>query len=410
MKFLSQHLDLLHVRFRSIFLTVHVGLLIGALIGVLVGILVGVLFAGCTPVTDSAPSDLPPTDLPPSDDDSHETGNLYFPPIGSNEWATIELDDLGWRETAADSLLLYLDQHNTRAFILLKNGRIVFEHYHGTEYTTNQPFTAESLWYWASAGKAITAVLAGIAQDDGVLDIYATTATYLGRAWSSLTPEQEDQIQVVHQLSMTTGLDYTTGDLNCTEPECLRYKADAGTQWYYHNAPYTLLTEVIERATGDGYNLYTQKKLRNTTGMGGQWLLLDGNRTYFSTARDMARFGLMVLNSGRWENTAILKDSLYVQQMTQSSQELNLSYGYLWWLNGKSSIILPGRSDTYLTPLAPDAPETLFAALGKNGQLLAVEPEEGLVMVRMGDPPDSNLAPIAFHNALWVRIQRLFKE
>lgn len=60
-------------------------------------------------------------------------------------------------------------------------------------------------------------------------------------------------------------------------------------------------SEVTERATGDGYNRYTQKKLRNTTGMGGQWLLLDGNRTYFSTARDMARFWLMVLNNGRRE-------------------------------------------------------------------------------------------------------------
>ena len=59
---------------------------------------------------------------------------------------------------------------------------------------------------------------------------------------------------------MTTGLDYTVPDLDCTEPACLHYKADAGTQWYYHNAPYLLLETVVENASGKTYNQFTDEK------------------------------------------------------------------------------------------------------------------------------------------------------
>jgi len=79
-------------------------------------------------------------------------------------------------------------------------------------------------------------------------------------------------IKVKHQLTMTTGLDYTVADVDCTTPSCLKYNADAGSQWYYHNAPYTLIESVISAAFGGTYNSYTDTRLKNLTGMSGNWI------------------------------------------------------------------------------------------------------------------------------------------
>jgi hypothetical protein len=58
----------------------------------------------------------------------------------------------------------------------------------------------------------------------------------------------------------------------------------------------------------------------------------------------MARFGLLMLNKGNWNGNVILSDTNYYNQMVNSSQTLNPSYGYLWWLNGKASYMLPACS------------------------------------------------------------------
>ena len=50
----------------------------------------------------------------------------------------------------------------------------------------------------------------------------------------------------------------------------------------------------------------------------------------------MARFGLLILNKGNWDGNQIMTDTNYFNQMLNSSQSLNESYGYLWWLNGKT--------------------------------------------------------------------------
>ena len=87
--------------------------------------------------------------------------------------------------------------------------------------------------------------------------------------------------------------------------------------------------------------------------------------------------------------------------MISSSQTLNNSYGYLWWLNGKASYMLPGFQFVFNGKLFPNAPNDLIAALGKNGQIINVVPSQDLVLIRMGQNPDSSLVPMNFVNELW---------
>jgi CubicO group peptidase (beta-lactamase class C family) len=345
-----------------------------------------------------------------NDDSQFGNQDLYFPPLEGNQWETISTESLGWNDNKISELLNFLEINNTRAFIILKDGKIVIEEYWGQNILGTANFDQNTNWYWASAGKTITATLTGIAQNEGFLNINDKTSDYLGEGWTSLMPEKENLITIKDQLSMTTGLDYDINNLNCTTPNCLQYRSDAGTQWYYHNAPYTLLRDVIESATQTDYNQYTDEKLENKIGMNGEWITNNFNNVYWSTARDMARFGLLMLNKGVWNETPVLSDVNYYNEMVNSSQDLNPSYGFLWWLNGENSVILPGFDFPFDMPLADNAPSDLFAGMGKNGQYVEILPSQNIVVIRMGEAPGDDLVPIQFHNDMWGKISEIIIE
>ena len=328
--------------------------------------------------------------------------NIYFPSIDSDQWETISPDELNWDSVEIENLYEFLELNNTRAFIVLKDGKIVIENYWGNNILNTAPFDRNSSWYWASAGKTLTAFLVGIAQDNGLLSVEDKSATYLGNGWTNLTANQESLIKIKHQLTMTTGLDYEVDDLNCTTPNCLNYKDTPGTSWFYHNATYTLLKDVIENSSGITYNDFTNQKVKMKIGMGGSWIQSNYNNIYWSTSRDMARFGLLILNEGVWDEQVILNDANYFSNMINTSQQINESYGYLWWLNGKDSLIPPGITIPIQTSLASNAPDDLIAGMGKNGQYLDIIPSQNLVIIRMGEAPNAdNLVPINFHNEMW---------
>jgi CubicO group peptidase (beta-lactamase class C family) len=334
-------------------------------------------------------------------DPSVTPSTLYFPPITGSDWQTTPPASLGWNETQLNEVYTYLQQKGTKAFIILKNGKMVAERYFGT-------FTADSNWYWASAGKTMTAMLVGIAQKEGLLNINTRTSQYLGTGWTSLPQAKEDLITVRHQLTMTTGLDdVVTPDNDCTSPGCLVYKADAGARWAYHNAPYTLLDKVVENASGTSFNTYFQQKIRDKIGMNGTWFKGTGyNNVYYSNARSMARFGLLMLGKCKWDQTPVLNDSNYFNAQVNTSQNLNLSYGYLTWLNGKASYMLPGVQLVFPNMLTPNAPADMYAALGKNDQKIYVVPSQNLVVIRMGESAGNvQLALSSFDNELWGKLK-----
>jgi CubicO group peptidase (beta-lactamase class C family) len=265
---------------------------------------------------------------------------------------------------------------------------------------TTLDFTSSSNWYWASAGKTLTSALAGIAESEGEINFDTKTSDYLGAGWTSLTEEQENKITVRHQLTMTTGLDDGVDNPDCTDPVCLIYLAEPGARWAYHNAPYTLLDAVLANATGQSLNEYLSETLKSKIGMDGQYIQTGDNNVYYSTPRSMARFGLLLLNHGAWDETQIIPDD-YVELMINASQTFNLSYGYLTWLNGKESYMVPGLQVVIPGSVSPNAPVDMFAAMGKNGQLINIVPSENLVVVRMGDDPDTSLVPFTFQDDLW---------
>ncbi|MDB9782667.1 serine hydrolase, partial [Winogradskyella sp.] len=95
----------------------------------------------------------------------------------------------------------------------------------------------------------------------------------------------------------------------------------------------------------------------------------------------------------------------YLEDAINSSQDLNKAYGYMWWLNGKSSFRLPQSQVEFTGSLIPNAPSDMYAALGRDDQKIYVVPSKDLVIIRMGNAAnDQNFALSNFDNELWSYI------
>jgi CubicO group peptidase (beta-lactamase class C family) len=324
----------------------------------------------------------------------------YFPPTdGSDTWETTDPLSLGYCQEKIDSLYAFLETTDTKGFIMIKEGRIVMEQYFNGH-------DQDAFWYWASAGKSLTAYLVGVAQSQGLLDIEQPSSDFLGLGWTVAPPEKEILIKIRNQMSMTTGL-ADREDLSCLSPECLEYQIDAGERWSYMSQGSRLLSDVLEEAAGSSVNGLTSDLIGESIGMGGFWL----DYVRYSTTRDMARFGLLALNESQWNGTALITAQDYLAEMTSTSQPLNLSYGYLWWLNGQESHLLPGFDFTIPSELIPIAPEDMYAALGKNDQKIYVIPSLDMVVIRTGNAGESVLpGPGGYDNDLWTYLSDLSCE
>jgi len=124
----------------------------------------------------------------------------------------------------------------------------------------------------------------------------------------------------------------------------------------------------------------------------------------------MARFGLLILRNGMWDDRRLVS-AAYIKESTATSQKLNPAYGYLWWLNGKASFKLAGGREGQ-GMLWPDCPADAFGALGAQDKKIYVVPSLDLVVARHGGAASVARAQgegggrISFDNELLGRICR----
>ena len=215
----------------------------------------------------------------------------YFPPLTGTQWETQSITSLNWNQGAVQPLLDYVELKHSKSFLILVDGKIVMENYfNGHSATAN--------WYWASAGKTLTSTVTGIAEQEGYLNINSKVSDYIGTGWTSVPLTKENLITNRHLLTMTSGIeDIANGD--DVTPASLQYKADAGTRWAYHNV-YVKLQDVVAKATKQTWSNYFNTRLRDKIGMDGAWFYSGNSSVYASTTRSMARFGLLMLNKGKW--------------------------------------------------------------------------------------------------------------
>lgn len=328
---------------------------------------------------------------------------LYFPT--AETWETIEPASVGWKPDALDEALNFAMSCRSSGIVVLHRGRILAERHQPVEKPSlryrgmvhGQDDEGRVIEDVASVQKSVASILVGMAQEKGLLHISDPVHKHLGAGWSNASTEKESHITIRHLISMSSGL-----------TDRLRYSVPPGTKWKYNTNAYCLSVRAVAAAAKMTPNEVTKAWLTGPLGMNdSRWVERrlakisppETNRLGFATtARDLARFGLLVLAEGQWNRSAVLADQAYFKDALTPSQEMNPGYGYLWWLNGQKLAQRPGRAVRGL--LNAEAPQDLVAALGALGRKCYVVPSLELVVTRLGDQPDS-LRTKKFDTEFW---------
>ncbi len=261
---------------------------------------------------------------------------------------------------------------NIRALLVVRNGRIVREAYfNGT--------TADTVLDVRSVTKTATALLVGIAADDGLLDVEDELAAWFPP--DSLAPEH-DGIRVRHLLTMTSGIEWTDeGDfvpwIRSGRP--IGYVLDLpvvaapDAVFIYNTGGSHLLAEVVAGATGGDALAFAEERLFEPLGVTGErWLTIGGQPSGGAglalRARDLARLGQLVLQRGNAGGRRVVSeawiDEAFARRVALGSVAEVLGsggYGYQVWTES--------------------AELEAFVMWGFGGQFVWVVPEESMVVV-----------------------------
>ena len=328
--------------------------------------------------------------------------SLYFP-SSDEHWEQIDPETVGWNTALLSAALDLAGELDSSGVVILHRGRIMAERYWELEnpsqryqnFLQGRDTKDRAIEDVASAQKSIVAVLAGIAQERGLISIDDQVSKYLGTGWSRASEQQEAAITIRHLLSMNSGL-----AANMT------YSAAAGGVWLYNTPAYHYVMRILEEVAGTDRNQLTSDWITEPLGMEYSswtprpWADAAIGSGFSTTARELARFGLMIQAGGRWQDQEVIADRAYLEAMLSPSQGLNPAYGFLWWINGQEFSLGAGagarRVDGSLIPAAPD---DLVAMQGALDRKLYLVPSLDLVVVRLGATGSSN--DVNFNNAFW---------
>lgn len=334
---------------------------------------------------------------------------VYYP--RGRDWETRTPKDAGMDAAAIDDAVKYAEGCNSTGLVIVRGGRLVAEHYW-------QKWTQETAQPIFSSSKSVTATLVGMAIEDGLIKSVEQSASAFVPAWKD---SPKAAITIRHMLSMTSGI--RVGPVRAV-PEIDAFEETAawplehepGAHWAYNTPVYRMLLRILECAANESINQYTQRRLAGPIGL--QFSAWDcspapNNKTncawYRSCLRDMAKFGLLILRRGRWEDKQLIS-ARFIEESTSTSQKLNEAYGYLWWLNGKSSFKLAGGRPGQ-GMLWPDCPADAVGALGAQDKKIYVVPSLDLVVARHGGasgvartPGEEGGGRTSFDNELLGRI------
>ncbi|MEZ5257194.1 MAG: serine hydrolase [Ilumatobacteraceae bacterium] len=306
-------------------------------------------------------------------------------------WPQRPLDD---RDVEALVGQLFSDEGTfglSLALVVVRGGEIVTERY-GPECG---PDTTLISW---SMAKSITHAVFGLLVGDGLVDLDAPAPV---AAWAD---DDRSAITIRDLLEMSSGLhfveDYVDGEASDViemlfgsgQGDHAAYAADQpaehppGTVWSYSSGTTNILARIATDLLGgaadpDGgrgrMERFLADRLFGPLGMSSASPKFDDRGTFvgssyvYATARDFARFGLLYLRGGRWQDSALLPDGWVESARTPARATVPTSerhgYGSHWWTWFRS--------------------RSAFSANGYETQRIVVDPERDLVIVRLGKTP-----------------------
>jgi CubicO group peptidase (beta-lactamase class C family) len=239
----------------------------------------------------------------------------------------------------------------------------------------------------------------------GIINLDATMAD-LGLDDKPPLSEEEKKATIRDCLKARSGVYhptiYETEGMKQLKPA--RYSEKPGTHWYYNNWDFNVLGTIFEKLTHKKIFEEINDQIAKPIGMedytpadgayyGGEESIYPAYPIQAS-ARDLARFGLLMLNKGNWNGTQLI-DSAWVEESTRYHSDATLyssdGYGYLWWVS-RNFNKFPHMPNVKL-------PEGTFSARGAGGHLILIIPKYDMVIVhRVFQETDPN--PSVHKNAV----------
>jgi CubicO group peptidase (beta-lactamase class C family) len=303
--------------------------------------------------------------IAPSSPEPAETNDMNTPPLNQ-----------------AKTMIRNGTYKNIHSLLVIKDGRTVFEEYFNGSDEAHQHQIR-------SAGKSITAILIGIAIDQGYLTGVGQNLTpfYPEYQPSSGWPQGLDKVDIKSLLTMTSGFD-------CNDLQSPYYKCEMemfkSNDWIeyaltrpitrppnqhyaYNSSSLMLLNGAIRVPAQRSVPRFADQYLFKPLGISGNYWRYSPKRRAFMggsarmTARNMAKIGLLYLNKGQWNGRQIVSAS-WVDESTRQHviADDHFGYGYLWW-----------RGETFVNGRHI---RTVFAS-GNGGQRIFIFPALNAVVV-----------------------------
>jgi len=295
----------------------------------------------------------------------------------------------------------------TAAFLLIENDEIIFEKYwnkHSQEAVSNS----------FSVVKSVTALLVGVAHDEGLIKSLDDKACgYIPELCNG--SEKNANITIRDLLTMTSTVDFdehygdpfgfmaraTYGsDLEAVTYNGFTAQKEPGTEWEYLGGNTLLLGFIVEKVSGKTLSDYASEKLWKPIGAEAPayWALdHEGGKEksyccFHARARDFARLGKLILQRGKWKDQQVVSEQFISDMITplkvpDKSGVVADHYGYQIWLDEQEG-------------------EKIINYRGMLGQYITVFDNSDLLMVRLGEMRGErdNHCPEDLHE--WIKMTR----
>lgn len=271
----------------------------------------------------------------------------------------------------------YLKDNKTVAFLIIQNDTIKYEKYLA-KYEENSIVASFSM------AKSVLSMLIGAALEDGLIQ---STDEPITNYLPELRKNGFDKVTIEHLLDMSSGIEFNESYLNPfgqaasiyygtnlrKEVGKMKLIHEPGTHFSYSSGDTQVLGLVLNTALkGKAIALYLSEKIWQPLGMeyDASWSKdrqKNGVEKTFccinARARDFAKLGRLFLNKGNWNGQQILSESWVNQSITPDEENGGDGfYENQWWLKENGA----------------------YAAEGILGQYIHVNPEQNMVIVRLG--------------------------
>jgi CubicO group peptidase (beta-lactamase class C family) len=292
-------------------------------------------------------------------------------------WEKVENpEELGYSLAGLKAAREFADAGKTAAVVIVVNGKILFEWGEvARDFITH------------SARKSFLSALYGKYVDNGLIDLDKTMKEL---EIDDVTPlsELEKMTTVRDCLKARSGvyIDAAAESQGMRNVKPERNSHVPGTYWLYNNWDFNVLGTIFEKATGktvfqgimDDIAVPLQMEhFDNDDDL--TFKVRESHHAAYMfkiSARDMARFGLLMLRNGNWNGEQIVP-AWWIKETTSYCSDAFVyggdGYGYMWWVV-KNNNKLPHFPFVELK-------EGAYSARGAYGQYILVIPEHDMVIV-----------------------------